>query len=95
MHWRLLGHFDVANGAGPDISTSAAGRGGAEAIWIPSALLPRYGVTWTADDDYHITAHHRLGTTPSDIRLTIDDAAAVRAISFQRWGDPDTSGTWR
>ena len=28
------------------------------------------------------------------IRLTIDDAAAVRAISFQRWGDPDTSGTW-
>ena len=94
MHWKLLGHFDVAHGTGPDVSASAAGRGGAEAIWIPTALLPRYGVTWTADDDHHITAHHHLGTTPIVIRLTIDDAAAVRAISFQRWGDPETSGTW-
>ena len=94
MHWKLLGHFGVAHATGPDVSTSAAGRGGAEAIWIPTALLPRYGVIWTADDDHHITATHHLGTTPIVIRLTIDDAAAVRAISFQRWGDPDTSGTW-
>ena len=78
----------------PTSPASAAGRGGAEAIWIPTALLPRYGVTWTADDEHHITAHHHLGTTPIAICLTIDDAAAVRAISFQRWGDPDTSGTW-
>jgi hypothetical protein len=64
MHWKLLGRFDLARGSGTDVSRSAAGRGGAEAIWVPTALLPRFGVTWTVDDDHHITARHQLGTTP-------------------------------
>ena len=94
MHWKLLGRFDLARGAGADVSRSAAGRGGAEAIWVPTALLPRFGVTWTAEDDQHITARHQLGTTPIATHLTIDATGAVRSVSFQRWGDPDTSGTW-
>jgi hypothetical protein len=32
---------------GPNITRSAAGRAGAEAMWLPTALLPRYGVRWS------------------------------------------------
>jgi hypothetical protein len=70
-------------------------RPGRKRSGSPGLCSPRYGVAWTSDDDHHNTARHRLGTTPIVIRLTIDDSAAVRAVSFQRWGDPDTSGTWR
>ena len=71
MNWKLAGLVDVAHGDGPDISTSAAGRCGLEAILLPTALLPRFGVTWTADDDEHITGHRTFAglTIPSAGRL--------------------------
>ena len=94
MNWKLAGLVDVAHGDGPDISTSAAGRCGLEAILLPTALLPRFGVTWTADDDEHITGHTHVGPTPIDIQLTIDSAGLVRWIALQRWGDVDATGTW-
>lgn len=43
MDWKLFGRFTVASAAGQDVSRSAAGRGGAEAVWVPTALLPRFG----------------------------------------------------
>ena len=94
MNWKLGGVFDVAHGDGPDVSRSAAGRCGGEAIWIPTTLLPRFGVRWTADADDRITAHHQLDATPIDLRLTIDATGSVRSIAFDRWGDPDQTGTW-
>lgn len=48
MHWKAAGLITVAHGEGPDVSRSAAGRGGVEAVWVPTALLPRFGVTWSA-----------------------------------------------
>jgi len=48
MQWKLAGLVTVAAGAGPDVSGSAAGRAGAEGIWLPTALLPRFGVRWSA-----------------------------------------------
>ncbi|WP_350269091.1 DUF6544 family protein [Brevibacterium sp. CBA3109] len=42
MDWKLFGLFTVASAAGQDVSRSAAGRGGAEAVWVPTALLPRF-----------------------------------------------------
>jgi hypothetical protein len=57
-------------------------------------MLPRTGVTWTAEDDEHITAHHRVGTTPVEIELAIDAAGLVRSVVLPRWGDPDGTGTW-
>jgi hypothetical protein len=38
MRWRLLGILPVMTASGPDIARSAAGRLGAEFIWLPSAL---------------------------------------------------------
>ena len=94
MHWKLAGLIDVAHGDGPDISTSAAGRCGMEAILLPTALLPRFGVTWTAAADDHITAHHHVGSTPVDVQLTIDHTGHVRSVVLRRWGDPVGTGTW-
>lgn len=94
MDWKLAGLITVAHEDGPDVSQSAAGRGGAEAIWIPTALLPRFGVTWSATDDAHIAARFRLGTTPVEISLALDPHGRIRSMVFDRWGDPDRSGTW-
>jgi hypothetical protein len=43
MDWKLLGLVTVAHADGQDVSRSAAGRAGAEAVWLPTALLPRFG----------------------------------------------------
>ncbi|MHA6758000.1 DUF6544 family protein [Streptacidiphilus sp. PAMC 29251] len=94
MSWKLAGLFRVAAAEGPDVSRSAAGRAAAEAVWLPTALLPRFGVTWSAEDAHHITAHYRIGTTAVDLHLTLDRQARIRSLVFERWGDPDRSGTW-
>jgi hypothetical protein len=94
MRWKLAGLVDVATGDGPDISRSGAGRCGIEGILLPTAMLPRTGVTWTAEDDEHISAHHRVGSTSVEIRLTLDDVGLVRSVVMSRWGDPDATGTW-
>jgi hypothetical protein len=44
MDWKLAGLVTVAHAHGADVSRSAAGRAAAEAIWLPTALLPRFGV---------------------------------------------------
>jgi hypothetical protein len=94
MNWKIARLFNVAHGDGPDISKSAAGRCGLEAIMLPTALLPRFGLRWTAEDDEHITGHGRIDSTPVDVRLTIDAAGLVRSVSLQRWGDVDQTATW-
>jgi hypothetical protein len=94
MRWTLGGVVPVMHADGADVSKSAAGRGGGEAIWIPPALLPRFGVRWSATDDQHIAFHHQLGDTPIDVSLDLDGEGHVRRLYFQRWGDPDQTGRW-
>jgi len=86
MDWKLLGLVRVMHAVGPDLSRSAAGRAGAEALWVPTALLPRFGVTWTAIDPRHITASYRLDDTQLEVHFTLDDDARVRSVVFDRWG---------
>ncbi|WP_181578497.1 DUF6544 family protein [Arthrobacter sp. AQ5-05] len=94
MDWRLAGVFSIAHAAGPDASRSAAGRGGAEAIWVPTALLPRFGTTWSATDGTHISVRHVLGNTPVEVRYVIGMDGRIRTLVFDRWGDPDATGTF-
>jgi hypothetical protein len=94
MKWKLLGLLDVAHGEGSDISTSAAGRCAVEATMLPTALLPRFGTTWTAEDDDHITYHRRLGATSVDVELVIDHAGLVCSLVMARWGEVDATGAW-
>jgi len=94
MDWRLGGLLSVAHEEGPDVSRSAAGRGGAEAIWLPTAMLPRCGVRWTSQDDTHITAHYQLDGTPLDVHHSLGPDGSLRSLFFDRWGDPDKTGRW-
>jgi hypothetical protein len=92
IEWKLLGLVGVMRAEGPDVSISSAGRAGAEAVWVPTAVLPRFGVTWTATDIQHATASYRLDDTELELPYTLDDDARVKSIALDRWGDPETTG---
>jgi hypothetical protein len=94
MKWKLFGIVPVVTGDGRDVSRSAAMRGGAEGVWVPTALLPRFGVSWTADDDTHITARSSIDQIALEVQYTLDPTGRVRSVVFDRWGDPDNTGTW-
>jgi hypothetical protein len=94
MDWKLAGLVIVAHAQGPDVSRSAAGRAGAEAIWLPTALLPSFGVRWSAAADDQVTAHIQVGDTPVELRLRLDAAGRIASLVFDRWGDPDNSGAF-
>ena len=92
MDWRLFGLVRVVHADGSDTSRSTAGRVAGEAVWVPSALLPRFGVSWIAVDDRHITFSYRLDDTDLDVHCTLDDEDRIRTIVLERWGDPDSTG---
>jgi hypothetical protein len=94
MDWKLARFVTVAHEDGPDVSRSSAGRGGAEAVWLPTALLPRFGVRWAAHDDTHISVHHHLGDTPIDVHYSLDPEGHIKSFVFERWGDPEKTGQW-
>lgn len=94
MRWKLLGLVPVVRASGPDVSRSAAGRAAGEAVWVPTALLPRFGVEWSSESDRRVVAVTRLDEHEFRLVLELDDRARVRAASFDRWGDPDGTGTF-
>jgi hypothetical protein len=94
LDWKVAGLIPVAHAEGADVSRSAAGRGGAEAIWLPTALLPRFGVRWSAEAPDRIAAAYSLGETQLELHLRIDEKGRVVSLMFDRWGDPNSSGTF-
>jgi len=94
LDWKLLGLLTVAHAQGPDVARSAAGWAGAEAIWLPTALLPRFGVRWSAGSVDQVTAAFRVGDTPVELRLRLDAAGRIASLVFDRWGDPDNRGSF-
>lgn len=95
MEWTLLGLVRVVRAEGPDIAHSSAGRAGAEAVWVPTAMLPRFGVTWSATDAHHIIANYRLDAFEIELRHTLDDQARVRSVALDRWGGHERQGYHR
>jgi hypothetical protein len=94
MHWKLLGLIPIVHADGRDVARSSAGRCGAESLWVPPALLPRVGVVWESDDESSITARFDVDDTPVVLRHRLDEHAHVASIEFDRWGNPDRTGTW-
>lgn len=94
MQWKLGGMITVAQGDGPDVSRSAAARAAGEAIWVPTALLPRCGVQWTADGSDSATLNYDLDGQPMSVTYRLDEQGHLTALVFDRWGDPDNTGTW-
>jgi hypothetical protein len=94
MDWKLCGLVTVMHAEGPDVSRSCAERAAGEAFWVPTSLLPRFGVKWTATDDAHITAGFDVDGYRVQVNCHISGDSHVRSIVFERWGDPDNTGTW-
>jgi hypothetical protein len=94
MRWRLAGLVTVAAAEGPDVSRSAAGRASAEAIWVPTALVPRCGVRWTSTASDEATVHHDLEGTASSVSYRLDEDGRIASFAFDRWGDPDGTDQW-
>ena len=92
MTWKLLGIVPVIRAGGPDVVRSALGRVAAEGVWLPTAVLPRYGVRWVADDDRRIVADIPIGQEHARLRITMRDDGRVRSARLDRWGDPDGTG---
>ena len=92
--WALAGRWPLAHADGPDVTRSAAGRTGAEAIWVPTALLPRFGVRWTADGLDGAVSALRVGGVDVVTRYRFDGDGRIATFAFDRWGDPDATGTW-
>jgi hypothetical protein len=93
MDWKLAG-LTITHAEGPDVSRSSAERAAAEACWIPTCLLPRFGVEWTATDDAHISARFDVDGHPVQVDYHIATDGKVRSLVLERWGDPNNTGTW-
>jgi hypothetical protein len=94
LRWKLLGLVPVTQAEGPDVARSAVGRAAGEAMWLPPALLPRFGVDWEAADDRHVMARFALDGVAVDLQYELEDDGRIRSVVFDRWGDPDRSGVW-
>lgn len=88
MRWKLFGIIPVMTASGPDISRSAAGRLGAELLWLPSVLC-REGVSWTALDSLHPHAGLTVQGHRVELDLAVDDRGRLKTVHLQRWGNPD------
>lgn len=94
MDWRLLRVVRLVHADGPDVTRSAAERAAGESIWVPTAMWPGADVRWTAVGDEEIEVAFEVDGHPVTVRHRIDHDGRLRASSFQRWGDPDSTGSW-
>ena len=94
MNWKLAGLIRIAHGEGPDVARAAAERAGAEAMWLPTTLLPRFGVHWRAIDDATIAAEFAVDGHPIEVRSRIDDRGRLTSTVFDRWHEPEGAGQW-
>ena len=94
LDWRLFGMVRVAHAEGPDVARSSAGRAAGEAIWVPTALLPRFGVRWDAGEDGVITAATTVDGHEHTVTLTVDQTGRLLSATLLRWGEPDATGSF-
>ncbi len=66
----------------------------AEAVWVPTALLPRCDVGQSATDASHINARYHVEDKTVHVHYPFGDDGMIRSLVFDRWGDPDNTGTW-
>ncbi|MEM7595086.1 MAG: DUF6544 family protein [Cyanobacteria bacterium P01_A01_bin.83] len=90
----LWGVIPLVDAQSKNVDRSAAGRLGAEYIWLPSALLPQNGVTWKVIAENIIQASFKLNNEPIVLTLSIDAEGKLLEISLPRWSDAQESG-WR
>lgn len=92
MDWKLLGLVRVMSATGPDVSRSARERAAAEAVWVPTSMLPRFGVEWTVRGADLLSARIPVGEGGLRLDLSVSSGGRLASVSLPRWGDPGGSG---
>lgn len=81
MRASILGVVPLVAVAGTaEIAQGALLRYLAEATWVPTALLPSAGVTWTAIDDSSAQATLKVGSTTASLTFYFDAQRLVSRI---------------
>jgi hypothetical protein len=73
--------------SGPEFSRSLLERAVMESIWVPTALLPKRGVIWSAPDDAHAVARLTINQVQVSITLTVGPDGRLREVMMQRHGN--------
>ena len=91
MRASLAGLFRVADERGGEaLNAGALYRYLAEATWMPAALLPRYGVVWTAVDETRALATLRDAGTTVALEFTFNTSGeAIRIFTPSRYRTVD------
>ena len=93
MRWWLYGVLPVVSASGPDITRSAAGRLGGEAVFVPALLLPTNGASWEAVDEETARVTLPVGGEPVSSTLTVAGDGRLRSVTLRRWrSDDDEAG---
>lgn len=88
VRWKLFGLIPVLSASGPDILRSAAGRYLAEAVWLPTLLLPQHGARWEPLDDGRAAVVLEAFGERARLELSMDESGRLRDLRLQRWGKP-------
>ncbi|MCU1378263.1 MAG: hypothetical protein JWN29_1246 [Acidimicrobiales bacterium] len=94
MDWKLLGLRRIVHTDGKDVTQSAAERAAGESILVPTALISTPGAAWTASAQDRIAVDIDTDGHRTRVGHELDPSGRVLSSSFQRWGDPDGTGTW-
>jgi hypothetical protein len=86
---RIFGRLSFLHADDENTARAGAARGAVESIWVPASLMPDRGVTWRAETPNLIVANFDVPPERPEVRLTIDNAGAVRSVSVMRWGNVD------
>lgn len=90
MYGRLGGIVPIVNQAGTrEMNEASLQRWLAEAAWIPTALLPRAGVHWTALDDTTARATLIDGDTFAAVDFVFGAEGEIAGTRAERWRDVD------
>ncbi|MDB4874112.1 MAG: hypothetical protein JWM41_558 [Gemmatimonadetes bacterium] len=84
----VAGLVTVANQTGtPELASGALLRYLAEAVWLPTALLPSQGVRWTAIDNRSARAALTDGATTVSMDVSFASDGGIRTITAMRYRD--------
>ena len=80
---------------GPELDEGELLRYLAEAVWVPTALLPSAGVDWTAVDGDSARATLTDGDVRATLRFRFGEDGLVRAVSGRRYREEtDHEAVW-
>jgi hypothetical protein len=81
MHASMLAVWPLASVENTaDVAAGALHRYLAEAVWLPTALLPSRGVTWSAIDERHARATITAGDTTVSLDFTFGADGLVQSV---------------